>query len=133
MVTGDLPTETGLLVLGGGPGGYAAAFRAADLGLDVTLVDDGPALGGVWLPRGCIPFKALLELAGLVFGSREAADRGLRFGQPEIDLDEMRVWKADVVERLAGGLPTLRATGRAARRAAGARPRPLRRAGPAGP
>lgn len=107
MVMGDLPVETGVLVLGGGPGGYAAAFRAADLGLDVTLVDDGPGLGGLCLLHGCIPSKVLLQFAELILGSREAADHGLRFGQPEIDMAAMRAWKDDVVGRLQGGLEQL--------------------------
>lgn len=107
MVMGDLPVETRLLVLGGGPGGYAAAFRAADLGLEVTLVDDAPDLGGTCLLRGCIPSKALLEVADLVLGSRAAAVRGLRFDDPEIDLEAMRKWKDGIVRQLAGGLATL--------------------------
>ncbi len=107
MVMGELPIETEVLVIGGGPGGYAAAFRAADLGLDVTLVCDEERLGGVCLLRGCIPSKALLELAGLRLAVKGAADHGLRFGEPELDLDAMRHWKEDVVGKLSSGLDAL--------------------------
>jgi dihydrolipoamide dehydrogenase len=79
---GDLPVQTRVLVLGAGPGGYAAAFRAADLGLDVTLVSDEPRLGGVCLLRGCIPSKALLHLAELRLGAGEAEQMGLDLGEP---------------------------------------------------
>lgn len=107
MVMGELPTETEVLVIGGGPGGYAAAFRAADLGLDVTLVCDEERLGGVCLLRGCIPSKLLLELAGLRLAAAAAADRGLRFAEPQLDLDAMRNWKDEVVGRLSHGLDSL--------------------------
>jgi dihydrolipoamide dehydrogenase len=107
MVMGDLPVETQVLVLGGGPGGYAAAFRAADLGLDVTLVSDEPRLGGVCLLRGCIPSKALLYLAELAFAAGEAADMGLELGEPRWDLEQVRTWKDGVVERLAKGVAGL--------------------------
>lgn len=107
MVMGELPTETEVLVIGGGPGGYAAAFRAADLGLDVTLVCDEERLGGVCLLRGCIPSKLLLELAGLRLAAAAAADRGLRFAEPQLDLEAMRNWKDEVVGRLSHGLDSL--------------------------
>lgn len=107
MVMGELPIETEVLVIGGGPGGYAAAFRAADLGLDVTLVSDEEQLGGVCLLRGCIPSKVLLELAGLRLAVRGTAEHGLRFGEPELDLDALRHWKEEVVGRLSGGLDAL--------------------------
>jgi dihydrolipoamide dehydrogenase len=107
MVMGELPIEAEVLVIGGGPGGYAAAFRAADLGLDVTLVTDEPRLGGVCLLRGCIPSKTLLSLTELGTMARAAAAKGLRFGEPEVDLEAMRHWKHDVVQRLANGLEHL--------------------------
>jgi dihydrolipoamide dehydrogenase len=107
MVMGELPVEAEVLVIGGGPGGYAAAFRAADLGLDVTLVTDEPRLGGVCLLRGCIPSKALLSLTELMAMARTAAAQGLRFGEPTIDLETMRAWKDNVVTQLADGLAHL--------------------------
>jgi dihydrolipoamide dehydrogenase len=96
--------ETDLLVLGAGPGGYTAAFRAADLGLKVTLVERFPILGGVCLNVGCIPSKALLHVAALIDDAASFANHGVRFGQPEIDLDQVRAWKGSVVERLTKGL-----------------------------
>ena len=96
--------DTELLVLGAGPGGYAAAFRAADLGLAVTLVERWPSLGGVCLNVGCIPSKALLHAARVISETKEMADHGLRFGDPAIDLDKLRAWKDAVVARLTGGL-----------------------------
>jgi dihydrolipoamide dehydrogenase len=107
MVMGELPVEAEVLVIGGGPGGYAAAFRAADLGLDVTLVTDEPRLGGVCLLRGCIPSKALLSLTELMARARTAASQGIRFGEPTIDLEAMRTWKDKVVTQLADGLAHL--------------------------
>ena len=107
MVMGELPVEAEVLVIGGGPGGYAAAFRAADLGLDVTLVTDEPRLGGVCLLRGCIPSKALLSLTELMAMARTAASQGIRFGEPTIDLEAMRTWKDKVVTQLADGLAHL--------------------------
>ena len=96
--------ETELVVLGAGPGGYAAAFRAADLGLAVTLVERWPSLGGVCLNVGCIPSKALLHAARVIAETKEMADHGLTFGDPAIDLDKLRAWKDAVVARLTGGL-----------------------------
>ncbi len=93
-----------LAVIGGGPGGYAAAFLAADLGMQVVLVDPEENPGGVCLYRGCIPSKALLHVAKLVHESREAAEWGVRFGEPEIDIDRLRAWKNEVVGKLTGGL-----------------------------
>jgi dihydrolipoamide dehydrogenase len=107
MVMGDLPTEAEVLVVGGGPGGYAAAFRAAELGLDVSLVSDEDAIGGVCLLRGCIPSKTLLYLAELVHMAEEAREMGLGFGAPDIDLDGVRAFRDGVVEQLTGGLETL--------------------------
>ena len=96
-----------VVVIGGGPGGYTAAFRAADLGLDVTLVERHERLGGVCLNVGCIPSKALLHLARVVAEAEEAAGQGISFGEPQIDLDKVRAWKDEVVSKLTGGLDGL--------------------------
>ena len=96
-----------LVVIGAGPGGYAAAFLAADLGMDVALVDPDANPGGVCLYRGCIPSKALLHVARVIEESRAAADWGLKFEAPKIDLDRMRQWKDEVVGKLTGGLGQL--------------------------
>lgn len=93
-----------VLVLGAGPGGYTAAFRAADLGLKVALVERYPALGGVCLNVGCIPSKALLHAAVVIDEAAAMADHGVVFGKPEIDLDKLRSWKEKVVGQLTGGL-----------------------------
>lgn len=93
-----------LAVIGGGPGGYAAAFLAADLGLKVALIDPDTNPGGVCLHRGCIPSKALLHVAKLISESAEAKDWGLTFTKPKVDLKKLRSWKNDVVEQLTGGL-----------------------------
>lgn len=93
-----------MVVIGGGPGGYAAAFAAADLGLDVTLVDDAPNPGGVCLYRGCIPSKALLHAAHVLNQAKQAGDWGIEFGQPSIDLDRLRGWKDGVVQKMTEGL-----------------------------
>ena len=98
---------TEVLVLGAGPGGYTAAFRAADLGKKVVLVDSGAALGGVCLNVGCIPSKALLHAARVIAETREMSENGVSFGPPSIDLDRLRAWKDGVVGRLTGGLATL--------------------------
>ena len=96
-----------VLVLGAGPGGYTAAFRAADLGLEVTLVERGPVLGGVCLNVGCIPSKALLHAARVVDEAQAMAGHGISFGPPQIDLDRLRSWKSSVVGKLTGGLSGL--------------------------
>ena len=97
-----------VVVLGAGPGGYTAAFRAADLGLQVVLVERYPDLGGVCLNVGCIPSKALLHTAKLITEAEESAEHGLSFGKPQIDLAKLRAWKAkDVVAKLTGGLGQL--------------------------
>jgi len=103
----DQTNSTQLAVIGAGPGGYAAAFLAADLGLKVTLIDPEPNPGGVCLYRGCIPSKALLHVAKLLAESRQAADWGITFGQPAIDLAKLRSWKEGVVRKLTGGLGQL--------------------------
>ena len=107
MVMGELAQEADLLVIGGGPGGYAAAFRAADLGMDVTLVDISDRPGGVCLFRGCIPSKTYLHLSELIHDAAHAAEIGLKFGPPEIDLDTIRAHKGKVVDKLANGLVSL--------------------------
>ena len=94
---------TQLAVVGGGPGGYAAAFLAADLGLQVVLIDPEDNPGGVCVYRGCIPSKALLHVAKVVAESRHAAAWGVEFGEPTIDLDKLRAFKNSVVGRLTGG------------------------------
>jgi dihydrolipoamide dehydrogenase len=113
--------EAEVLVLGAGPGGYSAAFRAADLGKKVVIVDAREALGGVCLNIGCIPSKALLHAARVIAETREMSEHGLRFADPEVDLDALRSWKEGVVKRLTGGLgglarqrkvTTVRGTGR---------------------
>lgn len=96
-----------LVVLGGGPGGYAAAFYAADLGMDVVLVEKEENPGGVCLYRGCIPSKALLHLAKLIREASEAEPMGVSFGKPRIDIDRVREWKNSVVSRQTGGLGQL--------------------------
>lgn len=100
--------HTQLAVIGGGPGGYPAAFLAADLGMQVTLVDMEENPGGVCLYRGCIPSKTLLHAAEVLNAAREAAQFGVEFGEPQIDIDKLRAWKASIVQRLTGGLGQLR-------------------------
>ena len=101
----DMQAE--VLVLGAGPGGYTAAFRAADLGRKVVLVERWPSLGGVCLNVGCIPSKALLHAARVIEETQEMSARGLSFAEPSIDLDKLRDWKDGVVVRLTGGLSGL--------------------------
>jgi dihydrolipoamide dehydrogenase len=96
-----------LLVLGAGPGGYTAAFRAADLGLKVLLVDRGATLGGVCLNVGCIPSKALLHAAKVIEDARAMGGHGIVFGEPRVDFGKLRAWKSGVVARLTGGLAGL--------------------------
>jgi dihydrolipoamide dehydrogenase len=91
-------------VIGAGPGGYAAAFYAADLGMDVTLIDKEINPGGVCLYRGCIPSKALLHAAKVINESKEAKNFGIEFGKPNINVDRLREWKNEVVNQLTGGL-----------------------------
>jgi dihydrolipoamide dehydrogenase len=99
--------EAEVLVLGAGPGGYSAAFRAADLGKKVVVVDAREALGGVCLNIGCIPSKALLHAARVIAETREMGEHGLRFAAPEVDLDALRSWKDSVVKKLTGGVALL--------------------------
>jgi dihydrolipoamide dehydrogenase len=99
--------STQLLVIGAGPGGYTAAFRAADLGLAVTLVDRWPQLGGVCLNVGCIPSKALLHAARVIEEAESMSADGIRFGKPEIDPQALKRWKNQVVGKLTAGLSSL--------------------------
>ncbi|HEY6757931.1 MAG TPA: dihydrolipoyl dehydrogenase [Baekduia sp.] len=102
VARGDV--HAGVLVLGSGPGGYAAAFRAADLGQDVVMVERHEQLGGVCLNVGCIPSKALLHVAKVIAEAETAGAHGVAFGQPEIDLEALRAWKDGVVAKLNGGV-----------------------------
>jgi len=96
-----------LIVVGGGPGGYAAAFYAADRGRKVVLVEKDARLGGVCLNRGCIPSKAYLHATKLLAEARESGHRGITFGEPRIELDKLRAWKNSIVERLSQGITGL--------------------------
>src|SRR5262245_46135547 len=101
------PQATQLAIIGGGPGGYAAAFLAADLGMQVTLIDPEPNPGGVCLYRGCIPSKALLHVAKVLEEARQATHWGVTFAAPTIDVGKLRTWKEGVVRKLTGGLGDL--------------------------
>ena len=96
-----------VLVIGGGPGGYTAAFRAADLGKNVILVEKRGNLGGVCLNVGCIPSKALLHVAEIVNSAREGSSLGIEFSEPKIDIDKVRDFKNSVVDKLTCGLSCL--------------------------
>ena len=102
---GDMHAE--VLVLGAGPGGYTAAFRAADLGKQVVLVEKHANLGGVCLNVGCIPSKALLHVAKVIGEAEEVAHHGVTFSKPKIDIDQIRTWKESVIGKLTGGLKQL--------------------------
>src|SRR3954468_2775869 len=102
-----MPSSTQLVVIGAGSGGYAAAFYAADLGMQVTLVDPSANPGGVCLYRGCIPSKALLHVADVLNEARHAEAWGVSFGAPKIDVDRLRAFKTKVVNQLTGGLGQL--------------------------
>src|SRR6185503_12899735 len=101
------PIRTELVVVGGGPGGYAAAFYAADKGKKVILVEREQRLGGVCLNRGCIPSKALIHATKLIPESRESAKRGIVFESPRVDLARLREWKESVLQKLGGGIVQL--------------------------
>jgi dihydrolipoamide dehydrogenase len=101
------PIKTDIVVVGAGPGGYAAAFYAADLGKKVILVERDKRLGGVCLNRGCIPSKALLNAAHTITAARESEHRGIVFNQPTIDPAKLRAWKESVITKLAGGIAQL--------------------------
>ncbi len=91
------PIKTEILVLGAGPGGYTAAFYAADRGQKVTLVEQNPRLGGICLNTGCIPSKALLHATEMLREAKESAKRGIAFGEAKIDLDKLRAWKDSIL------------------------------------
>src|SRR5512144_2342 len=101
---GAVDVECEMLVLGSGPGGYSAAFRAADLGMKTVLVERYATLGGVCLNVGCIPSKALLHIAAVIDEVKSLPDHGITFGKPKVDLDGLRAWKNKVVGKLTGGL-----------------------------
>jgi len=101
---GAVDISCDVLVLGAGPGGYSAAFRAADLGLDVVLIERYATLGGVCLNVGCIPSKALLHTAAVIDEARTLSHHGVTFGEPQIDLDKLRAYKDSVIAKLTGGL-----------------------------
>ena len=108
MVMGDLVTEVDVAVLGGGPGGYSAAFRCSELGFETVVVDAGKRLGGACLYEGCIPSKALLHVAAVIGEAERARELGLDFGEPRISLDPLRKWKAErVVGKLSRGLASV--------------------------
>ena len=101
------PSKTEIVVLGAGPGGYAAAFYAADRGKKVTLVEQNPRLGGVCLNAGCIPSKALLHATEILREAKDSAGRGIEFGAPKIDLDKLRAWKDSILDKLGQGIKGL--------------------------
>ena len=104
MVVGEFTQDTDLLVIGGGPGGYHAAFRAAKNGVQTTIVESMESLGGVCLHRGCIPSKTYLSMVETVHAAAKSAPMGIRFSQPEFDVAGIRGWKEQVVSKLAAGL-----------------------------
>jgi len=104
MVVGEMVQEVDLAVIGGGPGGYTAALRAAELGIKTLLIDAAPKPGGVCLHMGCIPSKALLHAAEVVYSSKHAEKIGIKFGAPEIDLPALKTWKQGVIDKLAQGI-----------------------------
>jgi dihydrolipoamide dehydrogenase len=101
------PVKTEIVVVGAGPGGYAAAFYAADLGKKVILVEQDKKLGGVCLNRGCIPSKALLHATHGITAAREGEHRGIAFGTPQVDLGKLRAWKDSILAKLSGGVAQL--------------------------
>lgn len=104
MVVGEFTQETDLVIVGGGPAGYAAAFRAAELGVQTVIVDSRDALGGVCLHDGCVPSKTLLHIAEVIDQAEHAAQLGVTFGKPKIDLAAIRSWKDNAIKKLATGL-----------------------------
>lgn len=104
---GDATHSAQLVVIGAGPGGYTAAFRAADLGMEVILIERWPVLGGVCLNVGCIPSKALLHAAKVIDEAAAMADHGVVFGEPKIEAEKLRDWKDEVIGKLTGGLTTM--------------------------
>jgi dihydrolipoamide dehydrogenase len=105
--SGPVAHECDVVVLGGGPGGYSAAFRAADLGLSTIIIERYSTLGGVCLNVGCIPSKALLHVAAVMDEAQTLEHHGVSFGKPKVDLDKLRGWKSEVVSKLTGGLAAM--------------------------
>ena len=105
--SGTVDVEADVVVIGGGPGGYSAAFRAADLGLKVVLVERYTTLGGVCLNVGCIPSKALLHVAAVMDEVKHFADLGVTFAEPEVDIGKLRTHKEKVIGKLTGGLAAM--------------------------
>jgi dihydrolipoamide dehydrogenase len=101
------PIKTDVVVIGAGPGGYAAAFYAADLGKKVIMVEQDKRLGGVCLNRGCIPSKAYLHAAKVMIEARESAHRGITFSEPKMEVDKLRAWKESILTKLSGGVAQL--------------------------
>src|SRR6266850_1994779 len=101
------PTKTEIVVVGAGPGGYAAAFYAADKGKKVILVEKYKRLGGVCLNRGCIPSKALLHATQVLGQAKESAHRGITFGEPKVELDKLRAWKESILQKLSSGIAAI--------------------------
>src|SRR5947209_13381188 len=111
MVMGDLVREVDVAVVGGGPGGYSAAFRCAELGLETVVVDLDKRLGGACLFEGCIPSKALLHVAAVLGEAERAKEFGVDFGEPRVSLDPLRKWKSErVIGKLARGLGDRKST-----------------------
>lgn len=96
-----------VVVIGAGPGGYAAAFYAADQGKQVILIEKDEKLGGVCLNRGCIPSKALLHASKMIHEAKESEKRGISFGDPKIELGKLRDWKNSILSKLSGGIVAL--------------------------
>ena len=107
MVVGEFTQDTNLLVIGGGPGGYHAAFRAASHGIQTTIVEADAGLGGVCLHRGCIPSKTYLSLVETIHTAEGSKAKGVDFGKPKLDINAIRAWKEEVVSKLTGGLDLL--------------------------
>jgi len=107
IATGDATLAAQVVIIGAGPGGYTAAFRAADLGLDVILIERWPVLGGVCLNVGCIPSKALLHAAKVIDDAEAMSEHGVTFGKPDIDGEKLRDWKDEVIAKLTGGLKSM--------------------------
>lgn len=101
------PIQTDIIVVGAGPGGYAAAFYAADLGKKVVLVERDPRLGGVCMNRGCIPSKALLNASHVIEAAKESAHRGIFLGEPRVEVDKLRAWKESILNKLGQGIAGL--------------------------
>ena len=103
----NLNEKVDLVVIGGGPGGYTAAFRAADLGKNVILIDKNTNLGGVCLNRGCIPSKSLLHISSIINNSKEATNFGIEFSKPNINIDKIHKWKNNIISKLNSGISKL--------------------------